>query len=100
MIEVRATHVLLKWLRGLRDVRAISRIQARVDRLSLRNPSDVRPVGQGVSELRVAYGSGYRVYYVQHGTTLAVLLCGGDKGAQEADIVGAKALAREWIDGA
>ena len=100
MIEVRATHVFLKWLRGLRDVRAISRIQARVDRLSLGNPGDVRPVGQGVSELRVAYGSGYRVYYVQHGTTLAVLLCGGDKGTQEADIVRAKALAREWIDGA
>ena len=63
MVEIRSTAIFLKWLRELRDVRARARIQIRIDRLSLGNPGDVRPVGEGVSEMRVDYGPGYRVYY-------------------------------------
>jgi putative addiction module killer protein len=82
----------------LRDVRAIARIQVRIDRLSLGNPGDVRPVGEGVSEMRIDYGPGYRVYFIRRGKTLRLLLCGGDKSTQDADIAAARALAREWTD--
>jgi putative addiction module killer protein len=75
------------------------RIYARVDRLVVGNPGDVKPVGQGVSELRVNHGPGYRIYFVQKGRTLVVLLCGGDKSSQSKDIAKAKILAEEWIDG-
>ncbi len=99
MIEVRTTNAFLAWLRKLRDVRALARIQVRIDRLSLGNPGDVRPVGDGVSELRIDYGPGYRVYFLQMGETYILLLCGGDKSTQNNDIAKAKALAREWSDG-
>ncbi len=99
MIEVHKTNAFLAWLRKLRDVRALARIQVRIDRLSLGNPGDARPVGEGVSELRIDYGPGYRVYFLQMGETYILLLCGGDKSTQNNDIAKAKALAREWSDG-
>jgi len=83
------------WFEELRDVRARARIQARIDRLSLGNPGDVRPVGSGVSELRIDYGSGYRVYFVQRGEDLIVLLVGGKKDTQTRDIAQAITLASE-----
>ena len=99
-MEIRKTRAFLEWLRALRDVRAVARVQVRIDRLSLGNPGDVRPVGEGISEMRVDYGPGYRVYFTQRGTTLVLLLCGGDKGTQDTDIAKAKALAKEWKDDA
>jgi putative addiction module killer protein len=99
MIEVHKTSAFLAWLRKVRDVRALARIQVRIDRLSLGNPGDVRPVGEGVSELRIDYGPGYRVYFLQRGETYILLLCGGDKSTQNNDIAKAKALAKEWSDG-
>jgi putative addiction module killer protein len=98
MIVVKKTDTFLLWLRGLRDVRAIARIQVRIDRLALGNPGDVKPVGDGISELRVDYGPGYRVYFAQRGKTLVVLLCGGDKRTQDTDIENARRLAKEWTD--
>ena len=99
MIEVHKTSAFLAWLRKVRDVRALARIQVWIDRLSLGNPGDVRPVGEGVSELRIDYGPGYRVYFLQRGETYILLLCGGDKSTQNNDIAEAKALAKEWSDG-
>ncbi len=95
MIEIRQTEVYARWFDGLRDRRARARIDARIRRLSLGNPEDVRPVGEGVSELRIDYGPGYRLYYVQRGQTLVVLLAGGDKDTQDRDIRTAIELARE-----
>lgn len=94
MIELRRTAVFAAWLRGLRDRAAKARIEVRLDRLALGNPGDVRPVGEGISELRITYGPGYRVYYVQRGEVLVVLLCGGDKSTQSQDIERAKVLAQ------
>ena len=85
-----------RWLTGLQDRRAVARIAARLDRLAGGNPGDVQPVGNGVSELRIHYGPGYRVYFLQRGPVMIVLLCGGDKSSQEKDIIQAKALAAEW----
>jgi len=79
---------------------ARARIQIRVDRLSLGNPGDVMPVGEGVSEMRIDYGPGYRVYFTRRGKTIVVLLCGGNKQTQYEDIARAKNLAKEWKDGA
>jgi putative addiction module killer protein len=79
----------------LRDQQARSIIQARIERLASGNPGDVKPVGEGVSELRISRGPGYRVYFVQRGQTFILLLCGGDKSSQSADIQRAKALAAE-----
>ncbi|HEX3131344.1 MAG TPA: type II toxin-antitoxin system RelE/ParE family toxin, partial [Thermoanaerobaculia bacterium] len=79
MIEVRRTDVFAVWLDDLRDLRARARIQARIERLALGNPGDVRPVGEGVSELRIDHGPGYRVYFVNRGKELIILLAGGDK---------------------
>jgi putative addiction module killer protein len=79
----------------LRDRRAKARIDIRIRRLSLGNPGDIKPVGQGVSELRIDYGPGYRIYFVQRGDRLVVLLAGGEKSSQDTDIEKAKALARE-----
>ena len=95
MIEVRQTDVYADWFGSLRDPLARARINARIRRMSLGNPGDVRPVGEGVSELRIDYGPGYRVYFVQRGQTLAILLAGGDKRTQDRDIATALKLARE-----
>jgi putative addiction module killer protein len=100
MTEIRRTAIFLKWLRDLRDVRARARIQIRIDRLSLGNPGDATPVGEGVSEMRIDYGPGYRVYFARRGKALVVLLCSGNKQTQDEDIARAKTLAKEWKDGA
>jgi putative addiction module killer protein len=94
VIEVRQTEAFARWFDGLRDRNARARIDARIRRLSLGNPGDVEPVGEGVSELRIDYGPGYRVYYVQRGKALVILLAGGDKGTQAQDIKMALELAR------
>ena len=93
MIEIRKTDVYAKWLDGLLDVRGRARIRARVERLAAGNPGDVRPVGEGVSELRIDYGPGYRVYFKQHGREVVILLAGGDKSSQARDIKTALRLA-------
>jgi putative addiction module killer protein len=95
VIEIRETETFSFWLRGLRDAQARARIAARVRRLAFGNPGDVRPVGEGVSELRIHYGPGYRAYYVQRKAVLIILLCGGDKSTQDRDIETAKRLAKE-----
>lgn len=94
MLEVRKTEVYAKWLDSLRDVRAKARILVRVERLAAGNPGDARPVGEGVSELRIDYGPGYRVYFKRQGRTVVVLLAGGDKRTQNRDIGTALRLAR------
>lgn len=93
VVEVRKTTVFSDWMEGLDDHRARARIAARIDRLAFGNPGDVEPVGQGVSELRIHYGPGYRVYFVRRAKTVIVLLCGGDKSTQTKDIKTAKMLA-------
>jgi putative addiction module killer protein len=95
LIEVRQTERFSKWLLGLRDERARARILKRLDRAQGGNLGDVAPVGEGVSEMRIFYGPGYRVYFVQRGKALIVLLCGGDKSTQRVDIEEAKAMAKE-----
>jgi putative addiction module killer protein len=92
VVEVRKTSVFERWLAGLRDGRARARIQVRIDRLALGNPGDVKPVGEGISEMRIDYGPGYRVYFVQRGTNIVVLLAGGDKRTQARDIAVARDL--------
>lgn len=94
VIEVRQTETYAQWFEGLRDRQARARIDGRIRRLSLGNPGDVKPVGEGVSELRIDYGPGYRVYYVQRGQALVILLAGGDKRTQDRDIKTAIELAR------
>ena len=94
MLEIRQTDVYANWFKKLRDRRAKARILARIRRLSLGNPGDSAPVGEGVSEMRIDYGPGYRVYYRTRGQTVAVLLAGGDKRTQKRDIESAKELAR------
>ena len=93
MVEVRQTERFVRWLEGLRDLRGRAKVLARIERLIGGNPGDVRPVGSGVSELRINYGPGYRVYYLQWGTTLIILLAGGDKSSQVKDIDEALLLA-------
>jgi putative addiction module killer protein len=94
MIEIRKTQIFAQWIDALRDLRARARIQARIERLAMGNAGDVKPVGEGVSELRVDYGPGYRVYFKKRGQTLIVLLVGGDKSSQTRDIKTALSLAR------
>lgn len=96
MIEIIKSDQFLAWFQGLRDARARARIDARILRLARGNAGDVRPVGSGVSEMRIDYGPGYRVYYIQQGTVIAVLLCGGDKSSQTKDIRNAIDLAVPW----
>ncbi|ACL62420.1 type II toxin-antitoxin system RelE/ParE family toxin [Methylobacterium nodulans] len=96
MIELKQTATFAKWESRLRDKRARTIIAARLMRLAEGLPGDVEPVGEGVSELRIHYGPGYRVYFQQRGNLLIVLLCGGDKGSQARDIAAAKKLAKEW----
>ena len=93
-MEIRQTEPFSRWFAGLRDSQARRRIQARIDRLEIGNPGDVKPVGDGVSEMRIDYGPGYRVYFVQRGTKLVILLAGGDKRTQAQDIATARNLAR------
>jgi len=95
MIEIRQTETFVDWFESLRDRQAKARIDIRIRRLSMGNPGDVKPVGQGVSELRIDYGPGYRVYFVQRGETLIILLAGGDKRTQERDIKTALDLAQD-----
>jgi putative addiction module killer protein len=95
MIEIREAEAFSEWLSNLRDVRAKAEVARRVRRLALGNPGDVKPVGEGVSELRIHYGAGYRVYYVRRGNILIILLCGGDKSGQSRDIALALKLAKE-----
>jgi putative addiction module killer protein len=98
MIEVRQTEVFENWFKSLKDRRVKARVQARIDRMELGNFGDVAPVGEGVSELRIHYGLGYRVYFVQRGSVIVVLLCGGNKSAQELDIKKAKVIAKQLED--
>lgn len=94
MIAIRKTEIFAKWIDSLNDIRARARIQARIERLAAGNPGDVKAVGEGVSELRIHYGPGYRVYYKKHGQKVVILLAGGDKSAQAKDIKTALRLAR------
>lgn len=94
MLEIRKTDVFAKWVDALRDVNARARILVRVERLAAGNPGNVKPVGEGVSELRIDYGPGYRVYYKQQGQEVVVLLAGGNKRTQASDIKRALRLAR------
>ncbi|MEH3117139.1 MAG: type II toxin-antitoxin system RelE/ParE family toxin [Methylorubrum populi] len=95
MPTIRRTARFSTWIASLRDVNAVARITKRIDRLMLGNAGDVKPVGEGVSEMRIDYGPGYRVYFTQQGRETVVLLCGGDKSSQDRDIRDAKALAKE-----
>ncbi len=92
--EIRKTETFAKWLDSLKDVRARARILVRIERLAAGNPGDVKPVGEGVSELRIEYGPGYRVYYKQEGLSVVILLAGGDKRTQARNIKTALRLAR------
>ena len=94
MIEIRKTEIFAKWLDGLHDLRARARILVRIERLTAGNPGDVKSVGEGVSELRIDYGPGYRVYYKKQGQKVVILLAGGDKSTQAKDIKTALRLAR------
>jgi putative addiction module killer protein len=98
MIAVRQTREFRAWMTDLRDRAAKPAILRRIDRLARGNPDDAKPIGEGVSEMRIHFGPGYRVYFVERGLQLVVLLCGGDKSSQGKDIEKAKALARAWID--
>jgi len=98
MLQIRETPEYSEWIEAVRDERAQARIVSRVARLARGNAGDVKPVGQGVSELRVHYGPGYRVYFTRRGLQLIVLLCGGDKSTQEKDVERAKLLAATWTD--
>ena len=99
MFDLKQTETFRKWRTRLKDVRARALIAARLDRLAFGHTGDVKPVGQGISELRIDYGPGYRIYFQQRGNVLIVLLCGGDKGNQQKDIATAKRLAKEWSEG-
>ncbi|QPF82983.1 type II toxin-antitoxin system RelE/ParE family toxin [Bradyrhizobium genosp. L] len=95
MFEVLKTDLFDSWLSNLTDRRAAAKIASRIERLALGNPGDVKPVGEGVSEMRLAYGPGYRVYYKQTGQRIILILCGGDKSNQDRDIKRAKEIAAQ-----
>jgi putative addiction module killer protein len=94
MVEIRKTEVFARWLDGLRDIRARARVQVRIERLASGHLGDVKPVGEGVSELRIHYGPGYRVYFTRRGGTVVILLAGGEKRSQASDIRTALRLER------
>ncbi len=98
MIEIKQTEAFAKWESQLRDKRARTMIATRLMRLAEGLPGDVEPVGEGVSELRIHYGPGYRVYFQRRGSLLIVLLCGGAKSSQARDIATAKKLAKDWSE--
>jgi putative addiction module killer protein len=95
MYEVQKTDEFDTWLSALGDEKAVAKIASRIERLGLGNPGDVKPVGEGVSEMRLTYGPGYRVYYKQTGKTIMLILCGGDKSTQDNDIKRAKEIAAQ-----
>jgi putative addiction module killer protein len=94
MVEIRKTDVFVAWLDSLRDIQARVRVLVRIERLAGGNPGDVKPIGEGLSEMRIDYGPGYRVYFTQRGSELIILLAGGSKSSQAKDIHTALALAR------
>jgi putative addiction module killer protein len=98
MVELIKSETFDRWLRDLRDIRASARIQVRLDRMAAGNPGDVKAVGDGVFEMRIDYGPGYRVYFMRRGLLIVVLLCGGDKSTQDKDIAQAKSIAAQWKD--
>jgi putative addiction module killer protein len=93
MVEVRQTQEFSGWLHRLRDANAVARIVARIRRMEKGNPGDTKSVGKGIFEMRIAYGSGYRIYYLNRGAQIVILLCGGDKRTQQQDIKRAQILA-------
>ena len=94
MVEIRKTEHFANWLDSLRDIQAKARVLVRIERLASGNAGDVKPVGEGVSEMRISYGPGYRVYFIQRGSELIILLAGGDKSSQSRDIKAAIRLAQ------
>jgi len=96
MIEIIQSETFKNWLSGLKDLQAKARIEARIRRVSLGNRGDAKPVREGISELRIDYGPGYRVYFIQRGPAMIVLLAGGDKRTQNVDIERAIMLAKDW----
>ena len=94
MIELRQTSTFAQWLDDLRDIRARARVQARIERLAMGNLGDIKSVGDGVSEMRIDYGPGYRVYFTRRGREIVILLAGGEKSSQNKDIRTAQRLAR------
>ena len=99
MFEIVQSTTFRQWIRRLRDREAVERINARLRRVVLGNLGEVAPVGNGISEMRIHYGPGYRIYYILDGMTVVVLLCGGDKDTQSRDIERAKRLAPQWRSG-
>lgn len=98
MFEVHQSSIYRGWFGRLRDRQARVRIDARISRLSMGHTGDAKPVGSGVSELRIDYGPGYRVYFCRKGKTIILLLCGGDKRTQQADIERATEIAKQWTE--
>jgi putative addiction module killer protein len=96
MVELIKSSTFDAWFSRLKDRRAVAKIAARIDRLAMGNPGDVKPIGNGLSEMRIDYGPGYRVYYMQRGQIVIVLLCGGEKSTQARDIEQANGLAEFW----
>ena len=99
MVEVFRSGTFDRWFSQLKDQRAVARVLVRINRLAAGNPGDVKPVGQGVSELRIPYGPGYRIYYLHDGDQVVLLLTGGDKSSQDADIRQAHQIAADWRRG-
>jgi putative addiction module killer protein len=98
MVEIVESDVFTAWFSGLRDRQAKARVLARIRRLAIGNPGDVKPVGAGISEMRINYGPGYRLYFQQRGKHWVILLCGGDKSTQASDILAAKVIAEAWVE--
>lgn len=96
MVEIVESDTFKRWVRRLRDHSAVAKINARLRKVSIGNFGDTRPIGDGISEMRIHYGPGYRIYFIREGSTVVVLLCGGDKGSQQRDIEHAKRLAQDW----